>query len=145
MYAIVVGCGRAGADVANRLSAGNHAVVVIDNDRTAFARLASDFDGTTLVGHAIDVDCLLSAGIEQADLLIAATYGDNSNLTAVQLANKQFGVDRASARVKDPIRARLFGDLGVEILSSTTIVGQAFEQLLDQAHTSSNPRPQTDD
>ena len=145
MYAIVVGCGRAGADVANRLSAGNHAVVVIDNDRTAFARLASDFDGTTLVGHAIDVDCLLSAGIEQADLLIAATYGDNSNLTAVQLANKQFGVDRAIARVKDPIRARLFGDLGVEVLSSTTLVGQAFEHLLDQAHTSSNPRPQTDD
>ena len=145
MYAIVVGCGRAGADVANRLSAGNHAVVVIDNDRTDYARLASDFDGTTLVGHAIDVDCLLSAGIEQADLLIAATYGDNSNLTAVQLANKQFGVDRAIARVKDPIRARLFGDLGVEILSSTTLVGQAFEHLLDQAHTSSNPRPQTDD
>ena len=145
MYAIVVGCGRAGADVANRLSAGNHAVVVIDNDRTAFARLASDFDGTTLVGHAIDVDCLLSAGIEQADLLIAATYGDNSNLTAVQLANKQFGVDRAIARVKDPIRARLFSDLGVEILSSTTLVGQAFEHLLDQAHSSSNPRPQTDD
>ena len=145
MYAIVVGCGRAGADVANRLSAGNHAVVVIDNDRTAFARLASDFDGTTLVGHAIDVDCLLSAGIEQADLLIAATYGDNSNLTAVQLANKQFGVDRAIARVKDPIRARLFGDLGVEVLSSTTLVGQAFEHLLAQAHPSSNPRPRTDD
>ena len=141
MYAIVVGCGRAGADVANRLSAGSHAVVVIDNDRTAFSRLASDFDGTTLVGHAIDVNCLLSAGIEQADLLIATTYGDNSNLTAVQIAKKQFGVDRAIARVKDPIRACLFGDLGVEPLSSTTLVGQAFENLFDQTDVTSDLGP----
>lgn len=139
MYAIVVGCGRAGAAVANRLSTSNHSVVVIDRDRTAFSRLPSDFDGTTLVGHAIDIDCLLSAGIERADLLIATTYGDNSNLLAAQIASKQFGVGRAIARVKDPVRASIFEDLGVEILCSTTLVGEAFERKLDQTATSASP------
>jgi trk system potassium uptake protein TrkA len=144
VYAIVIGCGRAGAEVANRLSAGNHAVVVIDHDHKAFSRLPTGFDGTTLVGHAIDIDCLLSAGIERADLLIATTYGDNSNLTAVQIASRKFGVDRSIARIKDPIRASIFEKLGVETLSSTTLVGKAFDRQLDQAATAYSPPAQAE-
>ena len=133
MYAIVIGCGRAGAEVASRMCEQGHSVVVIDRDRGAFHRLADSFTGTTLVGQAIDEDCLISAGIERADAVIATTYGDNSNLIAVQLARKRFNVRRAIARVKDPVRAAVFERLGFETIPSTTIVGDAFQQALGWA------------
>ena len=69
------------------------------------------FSGATLLGQAIDEDCLISAGIERADAVIATTYGDNSNLIAVQLARKRFNVERAIARVKDPVRASIFAKI----------------------------------
>ena len=130
MYAIVIGCGRAGAEIASRMCEQGHSVVVIDRDRAAFRRLSDGFSGTTLLGQAIDEDCLISAGIERADAVIATTYGDNSNLIAVQLARKRFNVERAIARVKDPVRASVFAELGFETIPSTTIVGNAFEQAL---------------
>ncbi|MDE2869460.1 MAG: TrkA family potassium uptake protein [Chloroflexota bacterium] len=130
MYAIVIGCGRAGAEIASRMCEQGHSVVVVDRDRAAFHRLSDSFSGTTIVGHAIDEDCLVSAGIERADAVIATTYGDNSNLIAVQLARKRFNVERAIARVKDSVRASAFAKLGFETIPSTVIVGDAFEQAL---------------
>lgn len=138
MYAIVIGCGRAGAEIASRMSDQGHSVVVIDRDRSAFLRLSDTFSGTTIVGHAIDEDCLVSAGIERADAVIATTYGDNSNLIAVQLARKRFNVQRAIARVKDSVRASTFANLGFETIPSTTIVGDAFEQALGWEPRQSN-------
>lgn len=135
MYAIVIGCGRAGAEIASRMSDQGHSVVVIDRDRAAFHRLSDGFTGTTLVGQAIDEDLLVAAGIERADAVIATTYGDNSNLIAVQLARKRFKVKRAIARVKDAVRASAFERLGFETIPSTTIVSDAFEQALGwQSH-----------
>ena len=141
MYAIVIGCGRAGAEIASRMCAQGHSVVVIDRDRGAFHRLADAFSGATIVGHAIDEDCLMSAGIERADAVIATTYGDNSNLIAVQLARKRFKVKRAIARVKDPVRAAVFAELGFETVPSTSIVGDAFEQTLGWAPPQPNAAP----
>ncbi|MDE2767112.1 MAG: TrkA family potassium uptake protein [Chloroflexota bacterium] len=140
MYAIVIGCGRAGAEIASRMCEQGHSVVVIDRDRAAFHRLSDTFSGATIVGHAIDEDCLVSAGIERADAVIATTYGDNSNLIAVQLARKRFNVERAIARVKDSVRASTFARLGFETISSTTIVGDAFEQALGwESHQPNGP------
>ena len=113
------------------MSANGHAVIVIDRDRRAFARLPEHFTGTTIVGQAIDIDCLISAGIEQADAVITTTYGDNSNLTVAQLARERFRVSRSIARVKDPVRASIFNGLGVETLSSTELVADAFDKALD--------------
>lgn len=142
MYAIVIGCGRAGAEIASRMCQQGHSVVVIDRDRAAFHRLAETFSGATIVGHAIDEDCLVSAGIERADAVIATTYGDNSNLIAVQLARKRFNVQRAIARVKDPVRASAFARLGFETIPSTIIVGDAFEQALGWAPHQPNDSPE---
>ena len=140
MYAIVIGCGRAGAEIASRMSDQGHSVVVIDRDRSAFHRLSDTFSGTTIVGHAIDEDCLVAAGIERADAVIATTYGDNSNLIAVQLARKRFNVQRAIARVKDSVRASTFANLGFETIPSTVIVGDAFEQALGwESHHPNGP------
>ena len=132
MYAIVIGCGRAGAALAARMDAAGDSVVVIDRDHFAFQRLPDGFGGSTLVGTAIDLEVLEAAGVARADVLVAATYGDNSNLTAVQLARIKYGVPRTIARVKDPVRARVFADRGIETICSTDIVaGAILDRLTD--------------
>lgn len=130
MYVIVIGCGRAGAEIAKRLCEAEHSVVVIDNDSHAFERLPTDFAGTTIVGHAIDHAVLESAGISDADAVIATTYGDNSNLTAVQIAKRFYDVPRTIARVKDPIRAAVFAEMGIETICSTEVIADAFTATL---------------
>ena len=129
MYVIVVGCGRTGSEVAARLCRHAHSVVVIDRDKHAFKRLPDDFTGTTMVGHAIDDDILRSAGVADADAVVATTYGDNTNLTTVQMPKLAYGVPRTIARVKDPMRARVFADLGVETICSTDIMAERFTHL----------------
>ena len=76
-------------------------------------------------GPAIDHGVLEAAGVARADVLVAATYGDNSNLTAVQLARLKYHVPRAIARVKDPVRARVFAEQGIETICSTDIIAGA--------------------
>ena len=106
--------------------------MVIDRSRHAFGRLPDEFSGSTLVGTAIDLDVLEAAGVARADVLVAATYGDNSNLTAVQLARLKYGVPRVIARVKDPVRARVFADRGVETICSTDIIaGAVMDRIAD--------------
>lgn len=134
MYAIVIGCGRAGAEIAARMDAAGDAVVVIDRSRHAFHRLPDDFSGSTLVGTAIDLDVLEAAGVARADVLVAATYGDNSNLTAVQLARLKYQVPRVIARVKDPVRARVFAERGIETVCSTDIIaGAIIDRIADSS------------
>lgn len=131
MYAIVVGCGRAGAEIAARMAIAGFSVVVIDRDKYAFDRLPDDFTGSTVVGTAIDHDVLEAAGVAEADVLVATTYGDNSNLTVAQLARLKYHVPRAVARVKDPVRSRAFADCGIETICSTDIVATAFASRLN--------------
>ncbi len=133
MYVIVVGCGRTGSEVAARLCRADHSVVVIDRDKQAFKRLPDDFTGATIVGHAIDDDVLRSAGVADADAVVAATYGDNTNLTTAQIARRAYKVPRSIARVKDPMRAVVFAELGVETICSTDIMAGRFMQTLESS------------
>lgn len=118
-YAIVVGCGRIGARIAELLSSGGSSVVVIDRDPQAFAELPAEFSGFTLEGDASEIGVLRRAKCSQADLVIAATGNDNLNLFAAQTAGRVLGSRRSMARVDDTGRVGVFEGLGVEIVSPT--------------------------
>ena len=92
MKVVVMGCGRVGARVASILDHGGHTVSVIDLDFARVSALAPEFAGDTVIGTGIDEDVLRSAGIEQADVFIAVTDGDNRNIMAGQVARAMFGV-----------------------------------------------------
>jgi trk system potassium uptake protein TrkA len=117
MQVVILGCGRVGAMVAGELSA-VHEVTVIDWSRRAFERLPHDFSGETIVGNGIDVDVLRSAGTAHAGLFLALTDGDNRNLMAAQIA-RQIGARRVIARVYDPVRSKVFEEMGVFTVSPT--------------------------
>ena len=124
MKVTIMGCGRVGAQLAGLLDADGHEVTILDTDAYSFRRLAPTFGGTALIGNGIDQDSLKRAGIEQADVFIALTQGDNRNVMAAQIAKHIFNVPRVICRIYDPLRRELYDALGLEAFSPTTIFAQ---------------------
>ena len=124
-YVIIVGCGRLGAFLANKLSGDGHSVVAIDVKETAFNALAAEYSGFRVEGDATEFAVLQAAKANKADLLIATTLEDNVNLMVAQVAKQVFGIKRVIARAFDPAREDLYRKLGVEPVCPTRLAGQA--------------------
>ncbi|RQV98920.1 TrkA family potassium uptake protein [bacterium] len=127
-YIIVVGCGRLGSLIANRLSAIGHSLIVIDNNPHAFDNLSTEYSGFRIEGDATEFSVLKEAKTSQADIFIASTRDDNINLMVAQVARKICQVPYVIARVVDPKKEATFREMGVETICPTYIAG---EVLLD--------------
>jgi trk system potassium uptake protein TrkA len=125
MRVIVVGCGRVGAGIAERLARERHDVTVIDVSTEAFNRLEPDFPGQAVRADGTDEDVLRRAGTEGADILFALTEGDNRNILAAQLAIETFRVPKVVAKVNDPVRAEAYTALGVATICRTRLMVDA--------------------
>ena len=117
MKALIVGCGRVGSSLARSLADEGWEVVVVEQREEALARLGNDWRHPIVIGHGMDADVLEEAGIADADVVIAATDGDNTNLIIAQVATKRYGVANVAARIQDPARAEAYGDKGFEVIS----------------------------
>jgi trk system potassium uptake protein len=138
MRIIILGCSRLGAQLAVRLDAKGHDVAMLDRDGGSFVRLGPEFKGKRVVGDGLDLDSLLQAGIDNADAFIACTAGDNRNLTACQFARELFGVPKVISKVSDPLRGRIYADMGL-LTVSPTVFGA---DLLHDALLSGQPADQ---
>lgn len=134
MYIIIVGCGRVGSELANLLQNEGHNVVIIDNDPESFRRLGSTFNGVTLTGNGFDVELLKEAGIEKADAFCVVTDGDNTNIMAAQVAKKIFKVPKVIARVYDPLRANIYKQLGLDVISGTVLFAARLRDKIIESH-----------
>jgi len=119
MKVIIVGCGRVGAHTAASLARLGHEVVVIDKDADAFRLLPAGFTGTTLVGYAFERTVLEQAGISEADALVAATAGDNTNAVAARIAKEVYRVPDVVSRIYDPERAEIYRRYGIQTFAPT--------------------------
>lgn len=131
MKVIIMGCGRVGAQLAILLDKGGHQVTVLDNKAYSFRWLPGDFKGTALLGHGLDEVSLKKAGIENADIFVAVTQGDNRNIMACQIAKHIFNVPKVVCRIYDPLRRDLYITLGLEALSPTTIFAKMLQEKVD--------------
>jgi trk system potassium uptake protein TrkA len=138
MFVLIVGAGRVGSAVAKSALAAGHEVSVLDADPLSHERLDAgqsktweDAQGQFTVGTALEIDALIEAGIEHADVFIASTGGDNTNLIIAQIAQKRFGVDKALVRVMDPARAGWYGAQGLQTISPTQHAIEMFERALE--------------
>ncbi len=131
MKIVIMGCGRVGAQLAGLLDADGHTVTVLDNDAYSFRRLAPNFGGTALFGNGIDEEALKRAGIEDADVFVAMTQGDNRNVMAAQIARHIFNVPRVICRIYDPLRQELYDTLGLEAFSPTTIFAHLVQEKIE--------------
>jgi trk system potassium uptake protein TrkA len=138
MFILIVGSGRVGSAVAKRALDARHEVSVLDSDPLSHERLDKDQSSTWedaggrfTVGTALEVDALIDAGIEQADVFLAATRGDNTNLVIAQIAQRRFNVPRVIVRVADPARAEWYAEQGLLTVSPTQVaIDQTSEAVL---------------
>ena len=133
MFILIVGSGRVGSAVAKRALDAGHEVSVLDSDPLSHERLDKDqtttwedAGGRFTVGAALELDALIEAGIEDADVFMAATRGDNTNLVIAQIAQRRFNVPRVVVRVADPGRAAWYAEQGLHTISPT-------QEAIDQA------------
>jgi trk system potassium uptake protein TrkA len=128
VFILIVGIGRVGSAVARKGLEAGHSVSILDRDALSHERLDQgmettweDAGGLFTIGEALESSALIEAGIERADIFIAATNGDNTNLVVAQIAKKRFGVDKVVARVLDPARADWYGERGgIETICGTS-------------------------
>jgi trk system potassium uptake protein TrkA len=131
MNVIIMGCGRVGATLAAMLDTDGHEITVLDTDPYSFRRLPASFKGTALLGSGADEDTLKKAGIEETDIFVALTQGDNRNVLAAQMAKHIFNVPRVVCRIYDPLRQEMYSTLGIEAISPTTVFANLFKELLE--------------
>ncbi len=131
MKIVIMGCGRVGAQIASLLEQDGHEITILDIDAYSFRRLPPDFSGTALLGNGMDEEVLKRAGIEQADVFVAMTQGDNRNVMAAQIAKHIFNVPRVISRIYDPLRQEMYDTLGLEAFSPTTIFAQLVKDKIE--------------
>jgi trk/ktr system potassium uptake protein len=100
MKIIVLGAGQVGATVAESLVSEQNDITVVDVDPARLRALQDRLDLRTVVGSAAHPSVLTEAGIDDADLLIAVTQSDETNLVACKLAARMFNVPRRIARIR---------------------------------------------
>jgi trk system potassium uptake protein TrkA len=136
MFILIVGCGRVGSAVARRALEQRHDVSVLDRDPLSHERLDreatwEDAGGRFTVGTALEIDAMIEAGIQEADVFLAATRGDNTNLVIAQIAQRRFDVPRVVVRVADPARAAWYAEQGLHTICPTQVaIDQAEEAVL---------------
>jgi trk system potassium uptake protein TrkA len=125
-YVVIIGCGRFGSYLANRYSRDGSSVVVIDPNPDSFAALSSDFSGFTIEGNAFEYAVLQQAKTGKADLLVAASEKDSTNLFCAHVAKAHFRVPEVVARVYDPELARMYEGTGITTVSPVLIAAEQF-------------------
>jgi trk system potassium uptake protein TrkA len=118
VHFVIMGCGRAGATLAQSLENHGHSVAVIDQNPDSFRRLDAGFAGSKVTGLGFDRDVLRQAGIDDAHGFAAVADGDNSNILAARVARETFGVDNVVARIYDPHRAEIYQRLGIPTVAT---------------------------
>ena len=131
MNILIMGCGRVGAQLATLLSSDGHSITVLDIKPDSFRRLPPDFSGVALIGNGIDEEALKKANIEQADVFVAVTQGDNRNIMGAQIAKHTFNVPRVLCRIYDPLRRDIYESLGLEAISPTSVFAQLLKEKIE--------------
>ena len=102
MNIIIVGCGKVGQKLVERLSIENeHNITVIDNNHEVVTDVVNQYDIMGVTGSGTSLDTLTQAGIHEADILIAVTGSDEYNLLTCLIAKKS-GKCKMIARVRNP-------------------------------------------
>lgn len=100
MKIIILGAGRVGASLAQNLAGEANDITLVDSDRVALRELQDRLDLRTVAGRASHPDVLAKAGAEDADMIIAVTNSDETNMVACQVAYTLFHTPKKIARVR---------------------------------------------
>jgi trk system potassium uptake protein TrkA len=131
MYAIIVGCGRVGSELATLLSQRGHDVTIIDHVGSSFSHLDPAWRGRTIEAEAMADGVLERAGVRQAKALASVTNSDAVNAVVAHVAATVYGVPSVVSRNYDPRWRPLHEAMGLRMVSSTAWGAQRVEELLE--------------
>jgi len=133
MKIVILGLSRFGVQLARLMHEADHQLTLIDRNPAAFGRVPRSVSAQHVLGIGIDQDVMRKAGVDQADVFVAATDSDNTNLMAAQVAKVVFNIKRSVARVHDHDRADIFNSLGlIEVICPPLSAAEALSKTIKQ-------------
>lgn len=119
MRIVIIGLGTIGKTILRALTAENHTVTIIDENKEKIEELIEKYDVSGVVGNGACMDIQKEANVKEADLVIALTDSDELNIFACMVARK-VGAENTIARVRNPDYSRQIAemkeDLGISML-----------------------------
>lgn len=130
MFIVINGGGKVASFLARTLLENGHTLALIEKREAVAEKLAAELPRSPLIilGDGCDVSFQEDAGVGHADVFAAVTGDDDDNLVSCQLAKTAFGVPRCVARVNNPKNQHIFDALGIEAISSTSIIARMIEE-----------------
>lgn len=118
MRIILIGAGKVGYALAEHLIAEEHDVIIIDKSDEVIERCSGSLDALCIKGNGANAKILLEAGVDKANIVIASTESDESNMLAC-LISKRLGTGYTIARIRDPefneSQMLLQNELGIDV------------------------------
>jgi trk system potassium uptake protein TrkA len=128
MRLIICGAGQVGSNIAQYLGRDRHDITIIDRDEKSLSRVSDKYDIRPILGHAADPTVLEDAGAKDAEMIIAATAHDETNMVACQVAHSIFHLPKKIARIRnqvyrDPQWADLFSrdNMPIDVIISPEV------------------------
>ncbi len=131
MRVLVIGGGKVGRTLADRLEDRGENVVIIERS-TDTVEIARNEGHSVHLGDGSDTEVLRSAGAENAKVVVAATGDDDVNLLVAQLANSKFDIETILARVNNPDNVDAFEELGVRTISAVDATAMAIDNYIER-------------
>ncbi|MCK5718008.1 MAG: Trk system potassium transporter TrkA [Thiomargarita sp.] len=137
MKIIILGAGQVGRSLASNLASEANDITVVDHNAGFLRNLQEHLDLRTVLGHGAHPKILLKAGAEDADMLIAVTNSDETNMIACQIAHTLFHTPTKIARVREADylnHKEIFGSKGLAVdvhISPEQLVTHYIERLID--------------
>ncbi len=100
MNIIICGAGKVGFSVSKQLSSQGHSITVVDESSDNIKKINDTQDVKGIVGRATLPSVLENAGAENADMIIAVTRNDETNMVVCQLASSLFNISKKIARIR---------------------------------------------
>ncbi len=138
MRIIIAGAGAVGTHLAKMLSDEQHDIVLMDANEERMANLDSNFDLMTIAASPTSISSLKDAGVADADLFVAVTPEESTNITACMLAHS-LGAKKTVARIDNyeylqPKNKEFFNNLGIDSLIYPEML--AAKEIADGLHLS---------
>jgi trk/ktr system potassium uptake protein len=128
LYAIIVGAGKVGRNLARELIVKDHEVTLIESSRPRYLAIEEEFEHAVQYGDATELWVLERAGIQRADLVVAVTGDDEDNMLVCQVAKEKYLCEGIIARVNNPRNYDHFKLLGIlPAVSATDLILRLIE------------------
>lgn len=137
MKIIIIGAGRVGSTLAERLLSEQNDIILVDKDPKVLKALKRHLDVGTVVGFGADPQVLAQAGGDSAEMIIAVTDLDETNMIACQIAYTVFHTPTKIARIRSQSimeHPELFQKIAIPIdvcISPEQLVTNYVKQLID--------------